>query len=143
MVTYLLPLLFPHSFTHHPRILRQEWELSNTLTNEKYISELTQHVAKRVRDTEFVAPSLKKNRSTAAPIELLPAPAAETTPGRVYVFGTGDCAQLGLTEDVTSRKKPANLAALNDEEIVDIAAGGMHNMALTNDGKVRSIVTLR
>ncbi|KAG0333816.1 hypothetical protein BG000_008859 [Podila horticola] len=94
--------------------------------------------AKRVRDTEFVAPSLKKNRSNAATIELLPAPVAESTPGRVYVFGTGDCAQLGLTEDITSRKKPANLAALNDEEIVDIAAGGMHNMALTNDGKLWS-----
>ncbi|KAG0031305.1 hypothetical protein BGZ82_007042 [Podila clonocystis] len=94
--------------------------------------------AKRVRDTEFVAPSLKKNRSTAAPIELLAAPVAETIPGRVYVFGTGDCAQLGLTEDVTLRKKPANLTALNDEEIVDIAAGGMHNMALTNDGKLWS-----
>ncbi|KAF9391798.1 hypothetical protein CPB97_005435 [Podila verticillata] len=94
--------------------------------------------AKRIRDTEFVAPSLKKSRSTAAPVELLPAPVAETTPGRVYVFGTGDCAQLGLTEDVTSRKKPANLTVLNDEEIVDIAAGGMHNMALTNDGKLWS-----
>lgn len=90
-----------------------------------------------------MAPSLKKNRSNAAAIELLPAPVAETTPGRVYVFGTGDCAQLGLTEDITSRKKPANLAALNDEEIVDIAAGGMHNMALTNDGKVGDTVPIR
>jgi hypothetical protein len=52
------------------------------------------------------------------------------------VFGTGDCAQLGLGEDILSRKKPANLAALNDEQIVDIAAGGMHNMALTAEGKV-------
>lgn len=58
-------------------------------------------------------------------------------PGKVYVFGTGDCAQLGLGEDIMSRKKPANLAVLNDKEIVDIAAGGMHNMALTKDGKVR------
>ena len=70
-------------------------------------------------------------------LEMLPAPARETTPGRVYVFGTGDCAQLGLGEDILSRKKPANLAALNDEQIVDIAAGGLHNMALTVDGKVR------
>lgn len=43
---------------------------------------------------------------------------------------------MGLGEDILSRKKPANLAVLNDKEIVDIAAGGMHNMALTKDGKV-------
>ncbi|KAI8605511.1 regulator of chromosome condensation 1/beta-lactamase-inhibitor protein II [Dissophora ornata] len=61
-----------------------------------------------------------------------------STSGRVYVFGTGDCAQLGLGEDVLLRKKPANLAALNDECIVDIAAGGMHNMALTKEGKLWS-----
>ncbi|KAG0345617.1 hypothetical protein BG004_003461 [Podila humilis] len=95
-------------------------------------------VAKRVRDTEFVAPSLKKNKSTANAADLLPAPVSEKSPGRVYVFGTGDCAQLGLTEDVTSRKKPANLVSLNEEEIVDIAAGGMHNMALTSEGKLWS-----
>ncbi|KAG9321868.1 hypothetical protein KVV02_002204 [Mortierella alpina] len=93
---------------------------------------------KRVLGSEFTAPGLKKQKSMGTQLETLPAPARESTPGRVYVFGTGDCAQLGLGEDVLSRKKPANLAALNDEQIVDIAAGGLHNMALTVDGKLWS-----
>ncbi|ORZ05948.1 regulator of chromosome condensation 1/beta-lactamase-inhibitor protein II, partial [Lobosporangium transversale] len=84
----------------------------------------------------FAAPSLKKSKSAVA--EIVPRPTREATPGRVYVFGTGDCAQLGLGEDILSRKKPANLTALNDEQIVDIAAGGLHNMALTADGKLWS-----
>lgn len=56
-------------------------------------------------------------------VQHLPLAKIATQPGRVYVFGTGDCAQLGLGEDVTIRKKPANLVALNDQHIVDIAAG--------------------
>ncbi|KAG0197680.1 hypothetical protein BGX28_008802 [Mortierella sp. GBA30] len=93
---------------------------------------------KRVRGADFVAPALKKSKSMGTQLEHLPKPTRETTPGRVYVFGTGDCAQLGLGEDVISRKKPTNLAALNDEQIVDIVAGGLHSMALTIDGKLWS-----
>ncbi|KAG0308602.1 hypothetical protein BGZ98_007456 [Dissophora globulifera] len=95
---------------------------------------------KRTRDNHSSGPTpgLKKTKSAIAQADLLPRPIRETTPGRVYVFGTGDCAQLGLGEDTLSRKKPANLAALNDEQIVDIAAGGLHNMALTVDGKLWS-----
>ncbi|KAI1315982.1 hypothetical protein EDD11_010564 [Mortierella claussenii] len=93
--------------------------------------------SKRAREGQFKAPSLKKSKSSVL-VELLPRPTRKSTPGRVYVFGTGDCAQLGLGEDILSRKKPANLAALNDEQVVDIAAGGMHNMALTAEGKLWS-----
>lgn len=91
---------------------------------------------KRARESHSTTPGLKKTKSSGLQTDLLPKPTRPTTPGRVYVFGTGDCAQLGLGEDILSRKKPANLAALNDEQIVDIAAGGMHTMALTAEGKV-------
>ncbi|KAF9919080.1 hypothetical protein FBU30_011175 [Linnemannia zychae] len=83
--------------------------------------------------TDEELPRHKKRVVQHLPLATLP-----TQTGRVYVFGTGDCAQLGLGEDVTVRKKPANLAILNDQNIVDIAAGGLHNMALTKDGKLWS-----
>ncbi|KAF9349036.1 hypothetical protein BGX26_012621 [Mortierella sp. AD094] len=99
---------------------------------------MSQGTTKRAREGHSATPGFKKSKSSLAQTDQLPAPVREATPGRVYVFGTGDCAQLGLGEDVLSRKKPANLAALNDEQIVDIAAGGMHNMALTAEGKLWS-----
>ncbi|KAF9352831.1 hypothetical protein BGX26_009368 [Mortierella sp. AD094] len=85
----------------------------------------------------FVVPSLKKSKSSGSLLDI-PLATVATKPGRVYVFGTGDCAQLGLGEDVLLRKKPTNLAVLNDKNIVDIAAGGMHNMALSQEGKLWS-----
>jgi hypothetical protein len=91
--------------------------------------------------TPSSTPALKKSKSSGGSSLELPISARETLEGRVFVFGTGDCAQLGLGEDILLRKKPANLAALNDHHIVDIAAGGMHNMALSSSGKVRT--TLR
>ncbi|OLY85464.1 Protein pim1 [Smittium mucronatum] len=58
--------------------------------------------------------------------------------GSVMVFGNGDCGQLGLTDDVQERKKPYILSVLEDKGIVDIASGGLHNIAITNQGKLWS-----
>ncbi|RKP36744.1 regulator of chromosome condensation 1/beta-lactamase-inhibitor protein II, partial [Dimargaris cristalligena] len=66
------------------------------------------------------------------------APVRRSDCGNVLVFGNGDCGQLGLGEDIMQRKKPYPLAALNSEQVVDIAAGGLHNMALTADGRLFS-----
>ncbi|KAF9995036.1 hypothetical protein BGZ65_009332 [Modicella reniformis] len=99
---------------------------------------MSQGTTKRSRESLTPTPGLKKSKSSGLQANLLPMPTRPTAPGRVYVFGTGDCAQLGLGEDIISKKKPANLSALNDEQVVDIAAGGMHNMALTVDGKLWS-----
>ncbi|KAJ1927346.1 hypothetical protein IWQ60_003016 [Tieghemiomyces parasiticus] len=65
-------------------------------------------------------------------------PVRPTAAGTVLVFGNGDCGQLGLGDDIMSRKKPYPVAPLNDESIVDIAAGGLHNMAITADGRLFS-----
>lgn len=58
--------------------------------------------------------------------------------GHVYVFGSGDCCQLGLGEDVLSRKRPTKIDYFDDKEIIDIAAGGLHNLALSKNGAVYS-----
>lgn len=58
--------------------------------------------------------------------------------GSVYVFGSGDCCQLGLGEDILSRKKPTKIDYFDDKLIVDVAAGGLHNLALGATGIVYS-----
>jgi regulator of chromosome condensation len=55
----------------------------------------------------------------------------------VFVVGTGVAGELGLGEDISVRKAPAANPFLNNYEIVDIVAGGMHAIALTRDNKVR------
>lgn len=62
----------------------------------------------------------------------------ERTVGHVYVFGSGDCCQLGLGEDILSRKRPTKIDFFDDKEIIDIAAGGLHNLALSRSGAVYS-----
>ncbi|KAG0367174.1 regulator of chromosome condensation 1/beta-lactamase-inhibitor protein II [Gamsiella multidivaricata] len=90
-----------------------------------------------ISSTPVKVPVLKKSKSSGSVLDLAMAD-IPATPGEVFVFGTGDCAQLGLGEDILSRKKPAHLAVLSKHHIVDIAAGGMHNMALSRDGKLWS-----
>uniref|UniRef100_A0A146M3S4 Regulator of chromosome condensation n=2 Tax=Lygus hesperus TaxID=30085 RepID=A0A146M3S4_LYGHE len=50
-------------------------------------------------------------------------------PGIIMVFGDGDTGQLGLTMDVTEKSRPAVVP--NVENIIDVAAGGMHTVCLT------------
>ncbi|XP_056142568.1 regulator of chromosome condensation [Lampris incognitus] len=54
--------------------------------------------------------------------------------GQVLVLGQGDVGQLGLGEDIMERKKPA-LVTL-PEGIVQVAAGGMHTVCLTDSGSI-------
>lgn len=55
---------------------------------------------------------------------------------RVLTLGQGDVGQLGLGEDVLERKKPALVKSLEGLNIVQVECGGMHTVALTDDGKV-------
>lgn len=54
--------------------------------------------------------------------------------GQVLVLGQGDVGQLGLGEDIFERKKPA-LVTL-PEKIVQVIAGGMHTVCLSDAGSV-------
>ncbi|KAJ1951099.1 hypothetical protein FBU59_000358 [Linderina macrospora] len=61
-----------------------------------------------------------------------------TGSGNVFVFGNGDCGQLGLTDDVLECRKPHPLAALDAQNVVDIVSGGLHTVAIDTDGKLWS-----
>lgn len=56
----------------------------------------------------------------------------------VYVFGSGDCGQLGLGEAVDMLRKPHLHSYFENLKITAIVAGGLHSLALTADGKVYS-----
>lgn len=57
--------------------------------------------------------------------------------GCIMTFGQGDCGQLGLGDTMTERKKPFPVAGqLEGCKIIQIECGGMHTVALTDDGKV-------
>ena len=56
----------------------------------------------------------------------------------VFVHGSGECDQLGLGEGVLERKKPTCIKSLMGEQIISIAVGSLHNLALSADGRVFS-----
>jgi len=56
----------------------------------------------------------------------------------VFVFGMGDCDQLGMGEKVTERKKPSPLKVLSGSKITQVCVGAMHNLAITSEGAVFS-----
>ena len=54
------------------------------------------------------------------------------------MLGQGDVGQLGLGEDVMERKKPFPVGgALASKNVVQVICGGMHTVALTDEGEVR------
>ncbi|CAH1396649.1 unnamed protein product [Nezara viridula] len=55
-------------------------------------------------------------------------------PGCVLVIGEGIAGQLGLGIDISEKSKPAVVPDLNN--VIEIAAGGMHSICLTADSKV-------
>ena len=51
-------------------------------------------------------------------------------------MGTGDTGQLGQGDEVLERKKPGFVKGLENVQIMQIIAGGMHSLALSSLGKV-------
>ncbi|XP_026463612.1 regulator of chromosome condensation [Ctenocephalides felis] len=72
----------------------------------------------------------KKRKS----IQPLSQPSRPTTAGTVLVCGQGDVGQLGLGPDIMERERPFPVNTL--ENIVSIAAGGMHSVVLNDKGEV-------
>ncbi|XP_011302739.1 regulator of chromosome condensation [Fopius arisanus] len=57
-----------------------------------------------------------------------------STAGIILAVGQNDVGQLGLGEDIPEKIRPAIVPNCN--EIVAVAAGGMHNVCLTKAGKI-------
>ncbi|KAL9698098.1 hypothetical protein quinque_001539 [Culex quinquefasciatus] len=90
---------------------------------------------KRENPANGDAPAAKVARTSSTKFEL-PLPALPTLSGNVLSCGQGEVGQLGLGEDVFEKTRPALIPSLRD--IVDISAGGMHNLCLTRRGEVYS-----
>lgn len=82
-------------------------------------------------------------QSQASPIQhashpRIVAPSTSRVRQRVFVFGDGDCGQLGLGEDVTEKLRPGLLEIDDTQSVLQVVCGGMHTLALMEDGTVYS-----
>ena len=68
-------------------------------------------------------------------ISKLSAMYSTTSPGFVLACGENLSNQLGLGSEINDRKKPQVVKEL-PEDIVQVAAGGMHSAVLSEDGTV-------
>ncbi|KAJ2476685.1 hypothetical protein IWW56_004781, partial [Coemansia sp. RSA 2131] len=102
--------------------------------------------AVKAPEPALTEPAAPKEPSMPAPTPFLKARTAAvhslaqraSASGTVFVFGNGDCGQLGLGEDMLERKKPFPVPAIKDQSIVDVVSGGLHTMALDADGHLWS-----
>ncbi|KAG9301165.1 hypothetical protein G9A89_012548 [Geosiphon pyriformis] len=81
--------------------------------------------------SEPVAKKIKKNERE----DLLAIPELPTETGGILVVGGGECGQLGIGE-WSERQKITGIKFLQDKEIVDIAVGPLHNVAINRQGKM-------
>ncbi|PIA14479.1 nucleotide exchange factor for Gsp1p, localizes to the nucleus [Coemansia reversa NRRL 1564] len=82
------------------------------------------------------APGTRRAGTRTAPVHELAVRADKR--GTVFVFGNGDCGQLGLGDDMIERKKPFPVTAIANEAMVDVVSGGLHTVALTAEGQLWS-----
>jgi regulator of chromosome condensation len=87
-----------------------------------------------------MAPVVKETRGRKRKVpedadDLSPHPTTLVTPGAVFVWGEGDCGQLGTGPDLQGNYRPVPLASLA-KNVVQVKCGGMHSCALLQDGTV-------
>lgn len=90
---------------------------------------------KRTAQASSAEPSKAKQKRKQEPVlTLKPNLYQSTTGGEILTVGQGDVGQLGLGVDVMEKARPAVVPGFQD--IVAIAAGGMHNVCLRKTGEV-------
>ncbi|GMH41965.1 hypothetical protein BSKO_09884 [Bryopsis sp. KO-2023] len=91
-------------------------------------------------------PSAKRKRARASPKKVTkPVELGDVdhhshgkVPGQLYLWGEGGFGQLGLGEDVMEKTRPYPLIIGEGQKVLDVAAGGMHSVAVTEEGQVWS-----
>ncbi|CAG9465538.1 unnamed protein product [Pedinophyceae sp. YPF-701] len=83
------------------------------------------------------APARKRAR-TAQPAQEGPVahPSHQKEPAELFVWGDGDCGQLGLGEATTERLRPWPLDVGGGQKVLQVACGGMHTAVLTERHEV-------
>ncbi|CAG8547941.1 2955_t:CDS:2 [Ambispora leptoticha] len=79
--------------------------------------------------------SIARKVKLAGDVEKIPIPSLPSTAGHVFVVGNGECGQLGAGE-MQERKKFGRLSCFDGKEVVEIAVGPLHNVAITRQGKM-------
>lgn len=59
-----------------------------------------------------------------------------STGGTILTFGTNEFGQIAQSDDVTERKRPAEVKTMRNQRVIKVSCGGLHNMSVTEDGKV-------
>lgn len=59
-----------------------------------------------------------------------------TDGGTILTLGQGDMGQLGLGDEILSRKKPALVKDLADVKMTKIVSGALHTVCLSVDNQV-------
>lgn len=80
---------------------------------------------------------LKRADSKAADMKL-PLPKIATRWGNLLSCGQNEVGQLGFNDDVAEKTRPALVIDGSETKVVDISAGGMHSLYLTDAGEVWS-----
>lgn len=67
-------------------------------------------------------------------------PSHKTIAGTVLVLGMGELGQLGLGEDTMEKKRPFPVKGPIENKVVQVVCGGVHTVALTDDGQVLNML---
>lgn len=83
-----------------------------------------------------VATPAKRRRATQPALLPVSHTSHGTVPAHLFLWGDGGCGQLGMGEDVVEKYRPALLNLPGGKKLLQVACGGMHTVALAEDGTV-------
>ncbi|KAL3156070.1 hypothetical protein ABBQ32_013058 [Trebouxia sp. C0010 RCD-2024] len=122
-----------------PRIAKDPVKKANKKVVKKAEKKNVDKTEKKV--VEKVEKRIDRKRKATNPAESQLTAVSHTShgkvPGDLFVIGDGDCGQFGLGEDVMEAPRPAPTVA-GGQKTLQVAAGGMHSLALTADHEVHS-----